>query len=172
MVSSMAQKPLSSFSSNDYSSLSLADLLAARDQFHLHLMHKANVVGTAVGMYRIRKSDPLPSAPEAKATEASNVQKPPRTLQNSEVRDYSWPSILVFVSAWEDIWDVEQRTDLALGDFIPPAVYMPNGDKVPLCVILAESCEPTLDTAAHLDFPQNLSAGAFPFLRMCKASSM
>ena len=32
-----------------FSSLSLQDLLRARDQFHAHLLHKANVVGTAVG---------------------------------------------------------------------------------------------------------------------------
>jgi len=33
----------------EFSMLSLRDLLAARDFFHVHLMHKANVVGTAVG---------------------------------------------------------------------------------------------------------------------------
>ena len=35
----------------EFSMLSLRDLLAARDFFHVHLMHKANVVGTAVGRY-------------------------------------------------------------------------------------------------------------------------
>jgi len=42
----------------DFNMLSLEDLLRARDFFHLHLMHKANVVGTAVGRYLIRKTDP------------------------------------------------------------------------------------------------------------------
>ena len=38
----------------DFSTLSLLDLVRARDQFHPHLMHKANVVGTAIGRYLIR----------------------------------------------------------------------------------------------------------------------
>ena len=45
-------------SSPEFNSLSLADVLEAREQFHVHLMHKANVVGTAVGRYLIRKEDP------------------------------------------------------------------------------------------------------------------
>jgi hypothetical protein len=45
---------------NDFVLLTLRDLLSAREQFHLHLMHKPNVVATAVGRYRIRKSDPPP----------------------------------------------------------------------------------------------------------------
>src|SRR4029453_14334305 len=35
----------------DFNMLSLEDLLRARDFFHLHLMHKANVVGPVVGPY-------------------------------------------------------------------------------------------------------------------------
>jgi hypothetical protein len=45
-------------SERSFSSLSVNDLLVAREQFHFHLMHKANVVGTAIGKYRIRKTDP------------------------------------------------------------------------------------------------------------------
>src|SRR4051794_1722396 len=46
---------------NNFKSLSLKDLLAARDLYHFHLMNKANVVGTAVGLYLIRNSDEYPS---------------------------------------------------------------------------------------------------------------
>ena len=35
----------------DFSSLSLKDLIEARDLYHFHLMDKANVVGTAIGLY-------------------------------------------------------------------------------------------------------------------------
>jgi hypothetical protein len=45
---------------DDFGMLSISDLLKARDEFHLHLVHKANVVGTAIGRYRIRKSEPWP----------------------------------------------------------------------------------------------------------------
>jgi hypothetical protein len=39
---------------SDFNLLSLRDLVAARDQFHLHLINKPHVVATAVGRYRIR----------------------------------------------------------------------------------------------------------------------
>ncbi|WP_439366203.1 hypothetical protein ACNJYD_10095 [Bradyrhizobium sp. DASA03005] len=34
---------------DDFGMLSITDLQKARDEFHLHLVHKANVVGTAIG---------------------------------------------------------------------------------------------------------------------------
>ena len=83
-----------------FNSLSLQDLLAARDQFHAHLMHKPNVVGTAVGRYLIRNSDPVPVP--GVPTVRPPGPKTERTLENSAVRDYSWPCILVFVSRWVD----------------------------------------------------------------------
>ena len=76
-------------SERPYSSLSVFDLLEARDQFHVHLMHKANVVGTALGRYLIRTADPRPQKAAQDATPKKKVIKPPRTLENSEVRDYS-----------------------------------------------------------------------------------
>lgn len=48
--------------SSDFASLSLRDLLEARDLYHLHLMNKKNVVATAVGYYRIRKQEPWPNS--------------------------------------------------------------------------------------------------------------
>ena len=47
--------------SSNFASLSLKDLVEARDLFHNHLSNKKNVVGTALGLYRIRKSDPWPT---------------------------------------------------------------------------------------------------------------
>ena len=85
---------------DNFSLLSLADLLVARDQFHLHLIHKPNVVGTAVGRYRIRKSDPWPDKDHPEQGPRRKGKTPPRTLENSEVRPYSWPTILVFVDQW------------------------------------------------------------------------
>ena len=41
----------------NFASLSLNDLLEARDTYHYHLLSKANVVGTAVGLYLIRKDE-------------------------------------------------------------------------------------------------------------------
>ena len=54
----------------NFASLSTRDLLEARDLYHWHLIHKANVVATAVGLYRIRKSDPWPTRDRPDAVEA------------------------------------------------------------------------------------------------------
>src|SRR5580765_7275716 len=89
----------------EFSMLSLRDLLAARDFFHVHLMHKANVVGTAVGRYLVRKTDPYPPQ---RAPEGAHSQ--PRTLQNSEVREYSWPCVIVLVSKWDRLEACEGST--------------------------------------------------------------
>ena len=94
---------------NEFVLLSLRDLLAARELFHLHLMHKPNVVATAVGRYRIRKSDPWPEQERPSSAVPLRHHAAPRTLSNSEVRTYSWPAILVFVKMW-----------IAPGDFDPP----------------------------------------------------
>src|SRR5690349_19333963 len=99
----MSRRPAAVFDlynpQKEFSSLSLGDLLVARERNHYELMRKLNVIATAVGYYLIRKNDPWPTrehiTPQAK-------DRPPRTLGNSEVRSYSWPCILVFVKDWAD----------------------------------------------------------------------
>src|SRR5262245_47208361 len=116
----------------DFNMLSLEDLLQARDFFHLHLMHKANVVGTAVGRYLIRKTDPYPPK---KTTSADHLE--PRTLENSEVREYSWPCIIVLVEKWAQADDFGEGKDFSATDFVPKTIYMPDGRRVPVCVVEA-----------------------------------
>jgi hypothetical protein len=116
----------------DFNLLSLEDLLRARDAFHPHLMHKANVVGTAIGRYLIRKSDPYPPA-RVSETE----RRPPRTLENSEVREYSWPCVLVFVAQWAEKHEFGGSGPYSAVDFVPKTIYMPDGRKVPICVVEA-----------------------------------
>jgi hypothetical protein len=142
----------------DFNLLSLHDLLAARDNFHLHLINKANVVATAVGRYRIRSSDPWPSQdhPDGGDTLVGG-QRPPRTLANSEVRSYSWPAILVFVSKW-----VQPGSFTNPEDAVPPAVYMPNGQKVPICVVLVEKNDVRPQGEANYSFPAGTIGGGYP----------
>src|SRR5262245_33659648 len=87
-------------SSSNFASLSLKDLVSARDQFHYHLMNKTNVVATALGLYRIRKNDQWPDDTHP-VKNVRNRKSERRTLFNSEVRPYSWPCVYVFVSSWE-----------------------------------------------------------------------
>jgi len=148
-----------------FSSLSLRDVLEARDQFHVHLMHKPNVVGTAVGRYLIRTSDPYPH-PEPEDALADAAPTPPapkskRTLENSEVRGYSWPCVLVFVSRWvdEDEFGGGQRYSSA--DFVPGTIYLEDGRRVPICVVeapLVEEAPPPLDPT-KLELPPSLQGG-------------
>ena len=83
--------------------LSVKDLVEARDLFHVHLMNKRNVVATAIGRYRIRKSDFI----KAKGKDtliyrpSKTHTKKPRMLEDSIVTEFSWPCILVFVKQWK-----------------------------------------------------------------------
>jgi len=43
--------------STNFSALSVKDLLTARDRYHDLLISKKNVIATAIGLYRIRRSD-------------------------------------------------------------------------------------------------------------------
>ena len=142
----------------DFNLLSLGDLLAAREQFHLHLINKPNVIATAVGRYRIRETDPWPDGQNPTGAPASNRSaKGPRTLANSEVRPYSWPAILAFVDRWVDARDFTHPQDA-----VPPAVYMPTGQKVPICVIEAQRNEIRPDAGANLNFPASTIGGGYP----------
>ena len=115
---------------NNFKSLSIKDLLEARDLYHYHLLNKKNVVGTAIGLYLIRHTDPTPGQeadrikkerkedlqqqrktasavavefPAAEPKPGSSLRKEPkiaRTFANSGVRDYSWPCVIALVRQW------------------------------------------------------------------------
>ena len=116
-----------------YDSLSLSDLVAARDLYHFHLMNHANVVATALGRYRIRVDDSWPTQDSVGRVHGTGA----RTLQNSEVRPYSWPCVLVFVKEWVDEAKFFAGGGYDPDDFVPKTLYMPDGRKVPVCVIQA-----------------------------------
>jgi hypothetical protein len=154
-----------------FNSLSLVDLLRARDQFHAHLLHKANVVGTAIGRYLIRKTDPYPKPraerPEATATvkKAPQRPKPPRTLESSEVRDYSWPAILVFVSEWAKDRDFGVGAEEHLPtDYVPKTIYLEDGLAVPVCVVLAPRVVASPEPLASVRFPDRQISGGYPVI--------
>ncbi|WP_443069984.1 S1/P1 Nuclease [Subtercola sp. YIM 133946] len=151
---------------SDFASLSTADLLEARDQYHWHLLNKKNVVGTAVGRYLIRTTDAQPEASE-KVFSARRVMtvKPARTFENSEVRDYSWPCILVLVDEWLD------ADQFGLGEgqtspdqVVPKTLYLPDGRTVPVCVVLVERAAPDDSVLPPRTWPAGRIGGGFPLL--------
>lgn len=134
-----------------FSSLSVSDLLAARDAYHWHLVNKRNVVGTAIGLYLIRHKDG-PSEP--------------RTFDNSEVRDYSWPCVLVLVDTWvaPEKFGMAKDAEASLDDLVPKTLYLPDGRMVPVCVVKVTRTEPDDATLPPRTWPAGRLGGGFPLL--------
>lgn len=82
---------------HDFSSLSVKDLIEAREAYHVHLAHLSQVYATAVGKYLIRHDDANSHDPKHCSNPA---ELGPRRLDNCEVKDWSWPCVLVFVRHW------------------------------------------------------------------------
>ena len=142
----------------DFGSLSVTDLLEAREAYHVHLAHLDAVYATAIGRYLIRDTD-------TNAKDADYHSKPqdlgPRRLTNSSVKPWSWPCVLVFVDRWFDRSTIRDNPDLA-SELVPSFLYLPDGRVVPTCVV-----EVSPDKAAPIVPPQpvfksDLIGGGFP----------
>ena len=132
----------------NFAGLGLADLVEARDLYHWHLTHQRNVVGTAVGLYYIRTTDPWPSSRRTSTTSAApGTRKPPRTFQNSED-----PGLLLAVRArprrragWSPRTSAAARVRLPVDEMVPTTLYLPDGRTVPVCVVQVDPAEPGRD---------------------------
>ncbi|WP_239069903.1 S1/P1 Nuclease [Cellulomonas chitinilytica] len=149
-----------------FASLSLKDLVEARDNYHWHLTSMTNVVGTAVGLYYVRKSDPWPSGVRsARAEHPTAVAKEPRTFANSEVRSYSWPCVVVLVERWVDPEEFGTGDGrVPPGDMVPKTLYMPDGRTVPVCVVKVDPSEPARDLLPAWTWPKSMVGGGFPLI--------
>lgn len=139
MVKAVTRKASGLFSEDQlytrsFHSLGVRDLLDARDQFHLHLVHKKNVFATAIGFYLIRDDDP-DSSDHTKTASAAKKRGSygERTLENSTVRPWSWPCVLAFVSQWQKPSDLRKHPE----SVVPPFLYLEDGRIVPVCVVKA-----------------------------------
>jgi len=148
----------------NYSHLALKDLLTARDMYHLHLMRHPNVVATAVGRYRIRRGDPWPNKRHPTTPINQKPRSEPRRLDNSEVRPYSWPAILVFVSKWLSPAAFRTNGDYEPDQMVPRVLYLPDGRRIPVCVIEAPKFDQTPAFAPEVRYPLNNIGGGFPVL--------
>jgi len=140
----------------NFSSLSVKDLLEAREAYHVHLTHLQNVIGTAIGRYRIRLNDPDTDSPD---DWRSRKRAPARTFSNTVVRKWSWPCVLVIVREWltqEDFF--KQDPDQS----VPRCLYMPDGRMIPTCVICAEQQKDAPPPLQNLNFPAELIGGGYP----------
>ena len=143
----------------DYASLSIHDLLDARDAYHVHLSSLSNVVATAVGRYLIHERDWFESHPPGtpRPPDYERVREA-RTLANSVVRPWSWPAVLVFVRAWE------QPAELG-AQIVPRTLYLPDGRLVPTCVVEATPDETLPPPAPGPAQVSSLLGGGYACLR-------
>ena len=152
---------------SNFRSLSVKDLLQARDQYHYHLMNKANVVGTAIGLYLIRDSEHERRAiPRGRSNDRSGTpRREPRTFGNSSVRDYSWPCVLVLVKDWVLPSEFgSERGKLDPAEMVPRTLYMSDGRMVPVCVVLVQPAEPDPRRLPEWHWPDSLYAGGMPII--------
>ncbi len=145
-------------SRHDFSSLSVKDLVEARDAYHVHLAHLGTVFATAIGKYLIRDDDPNAKDPAHK-TDREDLG--PRRLDNSSSRPWSWPCVLVFVDRWFR-WEEIRQTPALAQELVPSFLYLPDGRVVPTCVV---QVDPDRAASAGRDpmlFQSDLVGGGFP----------
>ena len=150
----------------NFAGLGLADLVEARDLYHWHLTHQRNVVGTAVGLYYIRTADAWPSKRSRMSPPTtSGARKPPRTFQNSEIRDYSWPCVIVLVERWLTAQDFGTGPgQVPVEEKVPTTLYLPDGRTVPVCVVQVDQAEPDRDPVPAWVWPERVVGGGLPVI--------
>jgi len=147
---------------HDFSSLSIKDLLDAREAYHVHLAHLDAVYATAIGRYLIRHKDPNAKDPRHHSSPESLG---PRTLFNSGVKLWSWPCVLVFVNRWFNPSEIRKDPSLA-SQLVPSLLYLPDGRVVPTCVV---EVDPSKGAPAQVEppvFKSDLVGGGFPVRTM------
>jgi hypothetical protein len=148
-----------------YASLSISDLLDAREAYHIHLMRMENVFATAIGLYRIRHSDldaEQYHAPGDAAARERGKKAEARTMENTVVQPWSWPAVLVFVKDWLKPADYQAAT--MQGHVVPPFLSLPDGRVVPTCVVKASLWEGLDSPIMGYQFSTELMGGGYPVL--------
>jgi len=143
----------------DFASLSVRDLLDARDAYHVYLSTLPNVVATAIGRYLIHKKDWYAKHPPGRPRPENFPRViEPRTLVNSVVRPWSWPAVLIFVQSWDSPANLGS-------DRVPSTLYLADGRVVPTCVVLATRDESLPPPAPEPSFNSGLLGGGYSCLR-------
>jgi hypothetical protein len=150
-----------------FASLSITDLLDAREAVHVHFMQMENVFATAIGLYRIRRDDLDYSRyhPAGEAAQKDRGKKAtPRTMENTVVQPWSWPSVLVFVKDW--LKPADYHAAMLRGQIVPPFIDLPDGRVIPTCVIQASLWEGAGAPLIGYQFSRHLIGGGYPVVTM------
>lgn len=140
---------------HDFHSLSVKDLLEAREAYQVHLRQLDTVFATAIGLYRMDRRDPNVKDP---SREAKYGKSRPRTLANTVVTKWSWPCVLVFVNQWLKPKDLCKKPY----ETVPRRLYLPDGREIPVCVLLVEPEDQPTPRIERLEFPSGLIGGGYP----------
>lgn len=148
----------------DYSSLSVYDLLLARDARHAQYARNPNVIGTAIGRYLIRKGEEhvrVGRDADVATIEQIRAKGASRTAATASVTRDSWPCVLVFVRK------LLPPDQVHPSDYIEPFIVIET-DRPPR-VIVAPVCivESPLEPAAARAFdvqtmPPSPVGGGYP----------
>lgn len=154
-------RKISTFPSNrDYSSLSVKDLIEARDHYHKHLSHLENVVATAIGRYLIHKDDWYAThTPDTKPPADFKHPTDSRTLFNSVITNWSWPCVLVFVDKWQPPEEVAKK---GYDQLVPRNLYLPDGRVIPTCVVEMKKSDRPIGNVSEPVFPPHFIGGGYP----------
>lgn len=143
----------------DFASLSVKDLLDAREAYQVYLAQLENVVATAIGRYCIHQDDWYANNPPNKKR-PSNFPRvtAARTLANSVIRPWSWPCVMVFVREWKQLDELGREA-------VPSTLYLPDGRIVPTCVIAAPPDEVLPAPSTEGFHASHLLGGGYACLR-------
>jgi hypothetical protein len=124
------------------------------------------VFATAIGRFRIRRGD-HDDQHHAQLSHHQRGSSNARTFQNTVVRDWSWPCVLVFVREWYSRDDLDKHRD----DLVPPFLYLPDGRVVPTCVLEERPYEGPAEAVIGVAQQAPVFASASPSLLLFKARS-
>lgn len=152
-----------------FQSLTVSDLINARSRHHIRLATQyTNVVGTAIGFFRYRKTDESFDSAAA-ADKRLNVQigdqsigdikkqHTERTIENSEVKSWSPPCILVFVDEWLRPEEFRSHPERVIESFIETD----DSRLVPTCIVFVRRYDAPPAISKHLNFPEHLYGGGY-----------
>jgi len=109
-----------------YHTLSLKDLLDARENYHVQLTTLTNVVATALGMFRFR---------EGEDEEPPKNDDSPKTFASTHQSKKSYPCVIVLVKKWEATQNFKGHHATQK---VPGLLHLPDGRIIPTCVIKAD----------------------------------
>jgi hypothetical protein len=138
----------------DFFSLSLTDLIEAREAYHVHLDSMEHIVATAIGRFRIRKTDSDFKSP---GKVEGYGKGGPRTFANSEILDWSWPCVLVLSDHWFTPQEMCDHPYYA----VPPYLFMPDGRVIPTCLIYLEPSPQQAPGIEQISFPSKTLGGGY-----------